>query len=151
MIVTHFGSKEFVYSKFKQIKNNHQRFNKPVGGLWTSPADSTNSWLHFCLNNNFNKEKLNNSFSFQINKEAKGLVVDKDCDLESLPTTTFSYLDGSKITIFDFEKMAKEFDYLHFKFDGGSTMRYDFDDWRTFYGWDCETVLVFNPNIIHSL
>ena len=84
MRIKHHGSTEWRYDKWIPIKNdpNHiGHWNKPVGGLWTSPSDSIDSWKQYCDRERYQPEKLHESFELILKGTAKILVIDDYIDL----------------------------------------------------------------------
>ena len=118
---------------------------KPVGGLWTSPVDSTDGWELWSKHNDYRSERLEESFIVTLRSDAKILVIDSMRDLEDAHKK-FGTVDKSRthqelfMTSLNFENIAKEFDAIHLTEKGQIDTR--FGRPFTLYGWDCESVLV---------
>lgn len=140
-----YGSNKFDKSKFDSIKNRN--FVKPHGGLWSSPINSEWGWKDWCINNGFREEKLSNWFKFRLRKDSIILIIDNLNDLKELyeiEKVITSYGD-----IFpDFEKLSKSFDGILLTDIGESATRFTHPG---LYGWDCESLLVFNPEVIEEV
>ena len=108
--------------------------------------DSDFNWKAWCLEEDFQTEKLNECFYFTLILGSKILSIRKSSDLEPLPKLH----DSEKFygTIFlDFEKLAKQYDAIELFVYG------DFDLqglWGT-WDWDCDCVLVLNPDAVQKI
>ena len=136
----HYSGEPFNISKFKPVVNR-PFWVKPDGGLWASPINSDNNWYTWCRNNMYKPEKLIYSIEFDLSPDAKVLKIHNNDDL-----TKFLDIYNKSIkkyyTYPDFEQMVKDgydaievlinTDVIYFKL----------------YGWDCDTLLVFNPDVI---
>lgn len=145
MKLIHYGSNEWNPAKFKPIQNADWPSCKPKPGtgLWASPVDSLHGWRDWCETEGFNVERLDECFTFRINV-ARLFVIDSYRDIEfSLPLhpKSTSHLIG-----FDFEKMAERYDAIHLTVGGLSATRFSMP--RNLYTWDCESVLIMNPEIV---
>lgn len=138
----HYGHDKFDKDLFVPVKNIG--FVKPVGGLWASPLYSNHSWRDWCLRENFRTEiYFNIYFTFTVNKDAKVYTIDSLNHLRLLS----NYFDSmSNRNILDFELIAKEYDAIWLTEEGEIATRYTRP--LTLYGWDCESLLVLNPNVI---
>lgn len=136
----HYGHDNFDLNKFEVIKNRHG-FNKPYGGLWASPVDeSKRVWKDWCLSESFHIDSLKNSFKFRLDKRSWILVIRSDKDLTKLDKYVIDL--NMYLRIFDFEKMAMDYDAIYV--EAGS----NYDLYQYLYGWDVDSILVFNPDII---
>lgn len=140
-----YGLGEYDKSEFQRIKNRN--FIKPYGGLWSSPVNSDWGWKDWCLSEDFNVEKLSNSFEFSLNDNAKIYVIDEFSDLGFLVMgNKYRFVSwwGDSI-ILDFEKLSKVYDAILLTDKGQIDTRYTNPG---LYGWDCESILVMNPDCI---
>jgi hypothetical protein len=115
------------------IKNRN--FVKPTGGLWASPVDSEFGWKEWNEQNQF--RDCSQSFSLRLKENARLYVIDTLQDLESAPLLQYEYM-----TLIDFEALAKDYDGIWLTFEGMAETR--FSTPLDLYGWDCESVLLFN-------
>jgi hypothetical protein len=149
MRLRHHGSPAFDPAKFSPIVDKTAWQVKPHGGLWTSPIDSEFGWREWCEAEDFHRENLKQSFDLVFSGAI--LVIDSARDLEKLPWVPLPYLgafrDAIPIYYPKFAPLVLEgFDALHLTWQGQCKTR--FSRPKSLYGWDCETVLIFNPKSI---
>ena len=157
-IYIHFESEHFEKEMFTKIINLKEisMLNKPMGGLWSSPEDSENRWDIWChavgyshRNNYWNKK-----FRFILKENANILKVTGDMYI-NLPHTQIE-LKYPLINIIpekykqplyelDYEKLSSMYDGIEVNFSDNPELLSYFDF------WDCDTLLVFNPNVIQEL
>jgi hypothetical protein len=136
--VIHFGSNEFQPEKFKPIQNIG--WNKPNGGLWTSPIDSTWGWLDWCNNEGFRTQSLESSFKLKLKVGSKIALIDSESDLRKLHLYK-GYLNQ---LLPDFERLSKEYDAIWLTERGQIDTRHSHP--ANLYGWDCETIFIMSPD-----
>lgn len=134
----HYGSDKFDINKFNRINYKDVfpiRTIKPYGGLWASPVDSSWNWCDWCIQNDFNLDKLNEYFKFKLKNDAKVLYVNSIDDIKKyyINTNGFDYIDFEHILLDCYDAMEV-------------TMNSEI--YFTLYGWDVDTLLIFNPNCI---
>lgn len=143
-IYIHYGSNAFDRGTFRNVFNVPAR-NKPDGGLWASRIDSPYGWLQWCNENDFRKESFTEAFRFSLSNTAKVLEIHSVADtklIESQEKPGWYILND---IIPDFEKMKKNYDAIELFLS---------DDWNLYYalyGWDCDCILIMNPEIIIPL
>lgn len=145
----HWGSSRFDPKRFAPV-TNFEIMNKPSGGLWASPADAKYSWFEWSMGNDFYTNRLKTSFVFEISPDARVLELTPD-NVWDLPLqkngeqwiiprsreNTYGMVMGV-----DFEALAQDYDVLEC-----SITKYPSLYW-SLYGWDCDCILVMNPNVI---
>ena len=144
----HYGSPKFFAQAFHTI-TNCDGFNKPRGGLWASPVDAERSWHEWVESNNFYPENLATSFTFELSADARVLELTPD-NVWDLPEDEKAFFKRDKrersvlsmVYGIDFEALAREYDVLEC-----SLSKYPSLYW-SLYGWDCDSILVMNPNVI---
>jgi hypothetical protein len=143
----HYGHDKFDKDLFVPIRNFV--FVKPIGGLWASPINSNYGWKDWCLEKHYCIPKLDKFFSFKLNINAEIFIINSKRDLHSLPVYYNESLKfGLKeIPFLDFELISKNYDALWLTNDGIKAV-HDPMDLLNLHGWDVESLLVFNPNII---
>lgn len=142
MRCVHYGSSEYKKNSHNPIKDRPFR-NKPLGGLWGSPVDSQYGWEAWCRSEEFNTDKLDLKFEFEV--KGKIFVIDGKLDLELLDWTSEDFLcSGYPI----FEPLANSYDAVYLTRNGEVETR--FGD-KSLYGWDCECVLVMNPDCVYPV
>lgn len=137
-ILIHYGSPKYVPHLYSEIKNGLLT-NKPFGGLWTSPVNSSFGWKDWCHREHF--RECSDHFKLKLKDNAKILRIDGKNDLNDLPVITekgmlfdFHYID--------FEKISKDYDAIWLTEKGERET--SFTRPINLYGWDCETVLILN-------
>lgn len=130
----HYGSDKYEKDRFNTIKN-HTFGHKPAGGLWTSPIDSKYGWKDWCKNEDFGDL----SKSFKLDFKGDLLVIDSIADLNSLP-----WISVGSFSRILFQNLDCDAIYLTEK--GEFETRHNQP--RSLYGWDCESVLIMNPDSI---
>ena len=145
-IYRHYGSEFFDYYQYNPIKNIGH-FSKPSGGFWGSPKDSYADWYSWCLENDFNTDKLDLYFDFFINDDSKVIEIESHKDFIKLRDDGFA-IDNRYLTsclkndiVLDYEKL------LEYGYDAIEVFLNDETYWDL-YGWDCDSILIMNPKII---
>lgn len=146
MIFIHLGHPKFNLNLFQNISNDRD-WVKPRGGLWASPLTAKFGWKDWITTNNFELDKYNqDSFIFKLSDSAKILYIDTADKLDDLPKGT--NIIGDMLhswIVLDFEKLAEEYDAMLVLISN------DFKLYWDLYGWDCDTLLVFNPDVIEEV
>ena len=144
-IFIHYGTADFIKEIFLPIENTPCS-NKPgKTGLWASPIDSEYGWKDWCEEENFRECQERLSFQFRLSDSARVYVIDGVSDLVNIPHKMGSNgcLLGSYI---DFEEMATKYDAIFLTVEGQWATRLSTE--INLYGWDCESILVMNPDVI---
>lgn len=139
MQYVHYGHQQFDSRFFKPVKN--RRYTpKPIGGFWASPVTTRGSkWAELCRKEGYDGCDLKRSFQFNIPLTGKILRITRVNQLDALPK---SAPDEYGIVYLDFEALAKEYDALEVLISEDNRLYY------SLFGWDVDTLLVFNPDII---
>ena len=145
----HYGSPEFCKKAFVPI-TNFEFLNKPLGGLWASPVDAERGWRDWVEGNNFYPERLSQSFEFELSQEARVLELTPDNVWElSLQKDIPIWMDErdrrsslGMVTGVDFEVLAQEYDVLECSLSENPSLYW------SLYGWDCDYILVMNPDVV---
>ena len=141
----HYGHTKFDKSMFNKIKNVDCS-TKPKGGLWASDVEAEHGWKDWCEAEEFRDCKEENSFSFVLSDNAKILYIESVNDLESLPKGKDKFgLNFSSWYLLDFEKLAETYDAVEVSISS------DFDLYYKLYGWDCDSIVIMNPDIVVEL
>lgn len=150
-IYIHYGSDKFDKERFMPIVNR-EMFTKPVGGLWATPENARFGWKEWCLQENYETQRLQENFEFTLGKYANILTLRNLDDLVGLPHQQEIhglYTPASSVMgiILDFEKMLEDgIDAINLDLSGGG-----FELFRPLYMWDCDSILIMNPDIIKPL
>ena len=162
LLYRHWGHKAFIPENFMSITNDFYR-NKPLGGLWASPiTDSDITWEYWCRGADFMTDRLNEYFDFTLKDNAKVLVIKDLKDLDNLPRRPLKDTDDLQERLIkdmnadiDFSKLAEEYDamlvYMHRSTDIPEDNQFLDGIYYKLYGWDVDTLLVFNPDIIEEI
>lgn len=142
----HYGNNNFEMGKFNEIRNTSRKnWNKPIGGLWACDVNSQLSWLSWCKEEEFTYTDFTKSFCFLLSKSCRLLKVDNIEVLKEKGLFPKNY-DYKKpfldYIFFDFEQIKKSYDAIEVLISRDERLYY------TFYGWDCDSILIMNPDVI---
>ena len=141
----HYGHTKFDKSVFNKIKNVDCS-TKPKGGLWASDVEAEHRWKDWCEAEEFRDCKEENSFSFVLSDNAKVLYIDSIDDLKVLPKIDEKFgMNFSSWILLDFEKLAETYDAVEVSISS------DFDLYYQLYGWDCDSIVIMNPDVVVEL
>lgn len=120
---------------------------KPRGGLWASPLNSPRSWWSFCALELHRLYKEDDFFNFRILPEAKILTLDSYKDFKDLPVRPSILGDCSYP---DWKKVAESYDGVYMTIDGLKISYETLGNPKLplTFGWDCESICIFNQKII---
>ena len=140
----HFGCKSFNLAAFVPVKNQ-RIFTKPSGGFWASAVDAKFGWEQWNDREWFVPCRKDNAFVFVLSEDSKVLHIRNVEILQSLPQIKEASSIIPYWTFLDFEKLAQDYDAieLHLSEDGRL--------YQALYGWDCDSILIANPNIIQNI
>lgn len=148
----HYGDVHFDYDLFDRVRNFSG--NKPMGGLWATPKEPKYiDWKEWCEGNDFNVDRLKYSFEFELSPDAKVFNMSSGNDIYRLhdelncceyDNWDWYYYQFSKfppVEKIDFEMMIR-LGYDAFM------LWMDPDLYWSMYGWDCDSLLIFNPDCV---
>lgn len=145
-VYTHYGSEKFDKERWMPIQNEIM-CNKPHGGLWAVKNNSTYGWKEWCQENDFRIDKLDTKFEFMLSDDANILELTTPDDLKNIPTKEQPIPGVIDIMFPDFEKMLKSgIDAIQLNLSDGN-----YELYFPLYGWDCDSILIMNPDIIQTL
>lgn len=139
----HYGHNSFDVNLFNPICNI-SFFTKPAGGLWASRADAKYGWKEWCQENNFEDCNFSKSFRFSLKENARVLEI-RSHETFLCVFNLYGREKGGRLTSFqllDYEKLAKYYDAVEFFLSEDGRL------YRDMYGWDCDSLLVMNPEMI---
>jgi len=139
MQLIHWGASKYDPELFKPI-SDAPFDTKPIGGLWASPVNSDFGWKEWTEIESYGE--TNEYFNLEFNGDL--LVIDTLTDLGELP-----WIECDRIHFISFQAMCAggfSYDAIHLTEAGERATRWTRP--RTLYGWDCECVLVLNPDSI---
>ena len=149
---------DFSKETFKPIKNI--KFVKPEGGFWASATNANYGWKQWC-NDECESWAEGIPFKFALKDDSKILYIHDIADIPVADYTTVHEIVDTPFTEdiknqinadnnafllprihFDFEELSKKYDGI--EIDAGSNPKL----YYAFYGWDCDSICIFNPDII---
>lgn len=143
----HYGHPEFRPELFREIKNRYA-FVKPSGGLWASPVDAERGWKQWCTENNFNTDRLSDNFTFKLSENSNILHIRSIHDLQTLPQQE-NLVFKPAWTVLDFEKLLAEgWDAIELHLSEEEDCGYLDGLYWELYGWDCDSILIMNSEVI---
>ena len=142
-IYIHYGHKKFDVNSFIEISNHKPAWVKPYGGLWASNINAKFGWKDWCEEQRFRECSLDNSFKFKLKENTRILKIDNSDILKKLPIVNAPF-KTSWINL-DFEKLRKNYDVIEFLISEDERLYWDL------YGWDCDSLLVLNKEVIEQI
>ena len=145
------GIDEIKKDQFNEIKNM-KRGNKPWGGLWTSPIESEYGWYDFVKGEHYRKEHyLDKMTLITLKSDAKIYKIDSVEDFDLCPHLQERGAIFDKFKKIDFEKLSEDYDGVWITVKAIVDLENRHQDFMgDLYGWDVETVLLFNLDCIES-
>lgn len=145
----HYGHKQFNIQLF-EAPTNRPYSNKPYGGLWASAVDAPYGWKRWCDDEHFRNCEDSNSFKFNIADNANIFEINSVADVELMPLQKDSHSYSTyNIRAIDFEAMHNNsIDVIVFNLSNSSRDNFFNDLYFALYGWDCDCILVLNPNVV---
>lgn len=140
----HYGHKQFSKELFQPIKNR-EMFAKPTSGFWASKVNALYGWKDWCKDNDFGECNEDNCFIFSILEKANILTINSVDDLKELPKAKqpFPTIGTLWDSYLDFEQLLLQgIDGIEINISS------DRDLYMAVYGWDCDSILIMNPDII---
>ena len=146
-IYIHYGATQFDPLLSFPIKNEYC-WVKPKGGLWASRKNATFGWKDWCAGEEFRDCTEDCSFEFVIEDENRIATVSTLQQLCRLPRIENSRLASSYLI--DFEKCVRfGIDAIELCWYGEEFANVASGDLHfELYGWDCDSIVVLNPDII---
>lgn len=140
----HYGHKEFSKELFQPIKNR-EMFSKPTGGFWASRVNALYGWKDWCKDNDFWDCREDNCFRFFLSENANVLTINSVDDLKGLPKAKQPIPVESSLwdNYLDFEQLLLNgIDAVEVNISSDRNL------YMVLYGWDCDSILIMNPDII---
>ncbi len=144
-VLIHYGNSVFYPEMFEPIKNNN--WEKPKGGLWTSPKKSKWGWKDWCKAENYMECLDENSFILKLNDNAKILKIDNLEDFKNAPLVP-ALKNPFQCYYLDFEEIAKSYDAIWITDTAVFSLRMNRE--FSLYSWDCESVLILNKDCFQT-
>lgn len=121
--------------------SSHTVYSKPSKGVWASPVDSDWGWKDWCKAEAWSPSGFDwsKSFTFKLTECANILEIYQEEDI-------YPYIIEDDSSIFgriDFDRLYSEFDGIELFLSENCQLRDGF-----FYTWDCDSIVIWNPNVI---
>lgn len=147
-IYIHYGAKQFNPRLNFPIKNECC-WVKPKGGLWGSRKNASFGWKEWCSREEFRDCKDDGSFEFVLRDQSKIAVVSTLAQLRRLPNIKNSSPFYSAYLI-DFERCLRlGIDAIELCWYGEEFKEIASGDlYFELYGWDCDSIVVLNPDAV---
>ena len=146
----HYGHSSFDRNLFTPIRNQ-EKWVKPSGGLWASAVDSYFGWKDWCTREKFNTTRLKFNFRFTLSETARVLHIYTAKQLKDLPRIEENM---DMWCCLNFEKLlADGWDAieLHLSEECLDDVEFCGGLYWKLYGWDCDSILVMNPDIVEVI
>jgi len=138
----HYGSDTFEPARVTESVYCYP--GKPPYGLWGCRQGGKYDWRSFCLGKRMLEAQLLTQFTFHLTPEARVLEIFRPDDVEAYMTQEWTETCRSR---------QLDFPRLKAAYDGMELM--DFRAWQRnpflhflLPGWDCESICVWNPEVI---
>lgn len=119
-------------------------FPKPEGGLWASRKGDRLGWKNWCECEGFRLESFNRWFEFVLKDNARVLELNDPAQLNDLPKQrTYDMRHRIPVCFLDFMDIARHYDAIEVT----DISRLHFN----LYGWDCNCILILNPEVIELI
>ena len=143
-LFVHYGHQSFDRNLFQEIRNI--AFVKPEGGLWASRINAKYGWKQWCKDEEFRDCNPNNCFVFKLKSTTKILVINNAEELKKLPRNQNvpSYFNDTHVCL-DFEELSKNYDAIEVNISEDKQLYWDL------YGWDCDSILIFNQDAVEEI
>lgn len=148
-IYIHYGSIHFDPTKGFPIENR-KCWNKPKGGLWASRIDASFGWKDWCREECFRECFDSNSFKFTIKDGYSVCTISTMQQLIRLlrqnvkPDPYISEYPVDFVKCLDMSIDAIELCWYGKEYKDISSG----DLYRALYGWDCDSIVVLNPDAV---
>lgn len=137
----HYGHRVFDRETFRPIRNA-LTFTKPYGGFWASPVDAVFGWKEWCDRENFRECRKNRSFTFTLSENARVITIASMDGLKALAQVE-DELSPMDWVLLDFEELRSQgWDAIEVSLTADPRLYW------ALYGWDCDSILILNPDVI---
>lgn len=137
----HYGDDKFDITKFNKVVNRPES-TKPFGGFWGSRKNAVFGWKEWCTEIDFKFKNLTKKLQFSLSNDARILVIDNTNLLVDLPQNKENHILNKIYVTLDFEELSKEYDAIEVLISEDELL------YQELYGWDCDSILVMNPDVI---
>lgn len=147
-IYIHYGATQFDPSLGFPVRNK-EWWVKPNGGLWASRKNATFGWKDWCDREEFRDCDIKNSFEFVLRDESKIAIISTLTQLRRLPEINNNRF-GALLYFIDFERCIRlGIDAIELCWYGDEYKDVANGDlYFSLYGWDCDSIIVLNPDAV---
>ena len=148
----------FISLGFKELKRelfdeplNGNALNKPKGGLWASSFIDDrriSHWHYACSDMELDKE-LNYGVKFNLKQDARVYVIDNEENALEFFDKYNEIRYSSRLSDIDWKKVREDYDAVYLTHNGLRETKFSFTA-MTFCGWDCESIVILNFDIIEN-
>jgi len=159
----HYGSNEYIpFAGVRNIRN----WQKPEGGLWASREGDPDGWEAWCRKEGYQLHLLEKHFSFSLVSGSRVLPLENETQLIDLPKQKpwqpkdLSWMETLRADqiptpeqldewlspnwcLLDFEILAKRYDAIEMINAGAFRSSLSL--------WDCNCILVMNPDVVQVM
>ena len=138
----HYGSTAFIEESWEPIRN--ENWIKPHGGLWASAIDAPYGWKDWNGTYNYQLCDETNSFKFKLKPSARILIIDSIDVLKRLHKLQYTVTTLIRDVYFlNFERLLEDgYDAIDFQLSKDPKLYW------AMYGWDCDSILVMNKDVL---
>lgn len=149
VVYIHYGSKAFDSANGFPI-HNRKDWNKPQGGLWASRETASFGWKDWCEQEHFRECDPLNSFRFMLRDDARVCTIHSMAELKQLPFQKESSGFWLWSVLPDFEECLRQgYDAIELCWYGNEYQDLAKDNmYDALYGWDCDSIVVLNPDAV---
>lgn len=143
-VFIHYGSGNFNTERFDHISKNDMNTKPRTGGLWGSIYGKDNGWEAWCEAENYDKYNYGEraSFKFVLKPNTRLLYIDNSNLVNEYSVEQYNALTYGGVYWY---KVSKDFDAVYFDLSKNPLLYNDF------YGVDCDSICVFNPDCIEEV
>lgn len=135
--------------KVEDLKIQYDCINKVPNTFWGSPIDAEYGWKNWCEDNEYSILTEDDSFLWTLKPEAKILYIESLDDIYKKVPFVRRTEYGFENTYIDFETIIKEYDAMELCSNNGTIgHRFASDKEICFNTWDCDSIMVFNRDMI---
>ena len=157
----HYGSDKYNRDIKVDLSYKKLTLSKPKkAALWGTPIESDFGWKDWCEREDFDLDSLKTYFDFKLRPGSKVLIIENEQDLDGLDEfihhdeyandighddlilMIFGYRRAEQVLL-NWEKLVSIVDAVEILYN-------DFTCYR-FYGWDCDSICVLNPDAIEEV
>lgn len=140
----HYGSGNFCIERFNHITKKDKYMKPRSGGLWASIYGKDGGWESWCEAEHYDKynHKERAFFKFKLKPNTNLLYIDDACIVSDYKTKKKLF---DKLNYIDWYRVSQDYDAVYFDLTENCSLYMDF------YGVDCDSICVFNPDCIEEV